>query len=95
MARTKLTDEEQAILKSGLELPLKFEDLKNTIDDTRRHAASKWKIKGRHGEIDLRENFNRLVGWVQKFIAIGDTVVTYDPGHAALPWAALRFVLQV
>lgn len=28
-------------------------------------------------------------------LGIGDTIVQYDPGHAALPWAAVRFVLQV
>ena len=26
---------------------------------------------------------------------IGDTVVQYGPGHAALPWAGVRFILQV
>lgn len=26
--------------------------------------------------------------------AVGDALMQYDPGHAALPWAAIRFLLQ-
>lgn len=33
--------------------------------------------------------------WIQKFIEVGDIAIQYDPGHAALPWAAVRFVLMV
>ena len=33
--------------------------------------------------------------WVEKFKEVGDTIIQYDPGHAALPWAGVRFVLQV
>jgi hypothetical protein len=42
-----------------------------------------------------REKINRILSWVTKFIQIGDIAMQYDPGHAALPWAAVRFVLQV
>lgn len=38
---------------------------------------------------------DKLVGWVEKFISIGDVIVSFDPVHAALPWAGLRFLLQV
>ncbi|KAI5840895.1 hypothetical protein BZA05DRAFT_242392 [Tricharina praecox] len=33
--------------------------------------------------------------WIQRFKDIGDIVVQYDPGHAALPWAGFRFLLQL
>lgn len=33
--------------------------------------------------------------WVKRFQNIGDSVVQYDPVHAALPWAAVRLILQV
>ena len=36
-----------------------------------------------------------MVNWIDKFKQIGDTVVQYDPGHAALPWAGVRFILQI
>lgn len=43
----------------------------------------------------LRDIFNKMVIWINMFKQIGDTVVQYDPGHAALPWAGVRFILQV
>ena len=96
IACSKLSKEQQEILKSGLVLPVRFDDLRSTVDKTRKDAEShRWKIKTRNGTIVLREHFNKMVSWIQKFIAVGDTVVTYDPGHAALPWAAVRFILQV
>ncbi|KAI5789325.1 hypothetical protein FPQ18DRAFT_261600, partial [Pyronema domesticum] len=32
---------------------------------------------------------------IEKVIPIGDVISSYDPAHAALPWAAFRFTLQV
>ena len=37
----------------------------------------------------------KIVKWVNTFKEVGDAAVQYDPGHAALPWAAIRFFLQV
>ncbi|EFY94771.2 Ankyrin repeat-containing domain protein [Metarhizium robertsii ARSEF 23] len=53
----------------------------------------KVRIPGR--EIVIRDVLDKLSAWVTKFISIGDIIVQYDPVHAALPWAAVRFVLQV
>ncbi|KAL6713255.1 hypothetical protein ACLMJK_008720 [Lecanora helva] len=48
-----------------------------------------------HGKpIVLREVFAKVVNCIDKFKSVGDTVTQYDPAHAALPWAAVRFVLQ-
>ena len=38
--------------------------------------------------------YAKMVACINKFKAVGDNVVQYDPAHAALPWAAVRFVLQ-
>ncbi|KAM0412045.1 hypothetical protein ACHAPD_008700 [Fusarium lateritium] len=43
---------------------------------------------------DLSKYFDRMVRWLNKFKAIGDVASSFDPVHAALPWAAFRFVLQ-
>ncbi|OBS17670.1 hypothetical protein FPOA_09405 [Fusarium poae] len=43
---------------------------------------------------DLRKYFDRMVHCLNKFKAIGDVASSFDPVHAALPWAAFRFVLQ-
>ena len=36
-----------------------------------------------------------MISWIHKFKEIGDVAVQYDPSHAALPWAAIRFFLQL
>lgn len=33
--------------------------------------------------------------WVDKFKCIGDIIIRYEPGHAALPWTGVRFLLQL
>ena len=59
------------------------------------NAAKPWKLKWGDREIDVREKAQELVGWLNKFKEIGDIAVQYDPVHAALPWAGVRFILMV
>ena len=59
-------------------------------------AQKAWRLKKRNGEtIILRDVIEKIIVWVEKFIAVGDAAVQYDTAHAALAWAAFRFVLQV
>lgn len=58
----------------------------------------RWRFSkpGHNGEtIVLRDIFNKMIVWIDMFKQIGDTVVQYDPGHTALPWAGVRFILQI
>lgn len=88
--------EDREALTAGLNLHFNFDDLKSTIKKIQGNATSeRRRIKLPLGEISIRQHLDNVVSWVQKFIAIGDIIVNYDPGHAALPWAALRFILQV
>ncbi len=41
----------------------------------------------------LRQKADIIIAWVEK--AVGDTAVQYDLVHTALPWAAVRLLLQV
>lgn len=43
----------------------------------------------------LRDHAERIVNWLHKFKEVGDIAVQYDPVHAALPWAGVRFLRQV
>ena len=55
----------------------------------------RWKWKNRKGEyVIIRDVFLKMVAWIERFKGIGDVIAQYDPGHAALPWAVARFVLQ-
>ncbi|KAI8664447.1 hypothetical protein NCS55_00953400 [Fusarium keratoplasticum] len=51
-------------------------------------------------EIDSRRHDGRttrfiksVVSSLNKFVSVGDVAVSFDPAHAALPWAAVRAVL--
>jgi hypothetical protein len=39
--------------------------------------------------------FGKVIKWIDLFKQVRDTAVQYDPVHAALPWAGVRFLLQV
>lgn len=43
----------------------------------------------------LTDITDRAISWIQRFVQVGDMVVQYDPVHFALPWAGVRFLLQV
>jgi hypothetical protein len=76
-----------AILKSLLEV---VEEKKRVCTD------NLWKYKKRNGEVVLlRDILEKVVRWVDKFREVGDVAVQYDPAHAVLPWAGVRFFLQV
>ena len=58
--------------------------------------ARRLKYKRSNGDsVHLYDVCEKIVKWVNKFKEVGDVAVQYDPGHAALPWAAIRFLLQV
>ena len=59
------------------------------------NMANRLKLKWGNKEIDVQETADRLVGWITKFKEVGDISVQYDPVHAALPWAGVRFILLV
>lgn len=43
----------------------------------------------------LREVVGKVAQWIDRFKAVGDSAIQYDTAHAALPWAAFRFLLNV
>ena len=69
-------------------------DIRSMTDGILNEKRGLWKVKLRGEEVVLREVGMKILRWVDKFKQIGDIIVQYDPGHAALPWAAFRFLLQ-
>jgi hypothetical protein len=57
--------------------------------------GNSWKILFRGEEIVLKHIGMKVLQWVQRFKEVGDIIVQFDPGHAALPWAGFRFLLQL
>jgi ankyrin repeat protein len=58
-------------------------------------AKKRWRIS-RRGKQDIivRDVMEKIIFWIDRFKDVGDNAVQCDPGHAALPWAAVRFILQ-
>lgn len=74
-----------------------LKDVVNLAEDKKEQCIRKrWTIKKRKGgTLILRDVFEKIAVWAQKFREIGDIAVQYDPVHAALPWAGVRLLLQV
>ena len=69
-------------------------DLLLAVEDKKRKQKH-LHFKNKNGEIvAVRDLFKRVAEWVDKFKEVGDILSQYDPQHAAVPWAAVRFVLQ-
>ncbi|KAK2039643.1 hypothetical protein LZ31DRAFT_76858 [Colletotrichum somersetense] len=57
--------------------------------------AKSWSFMHNGKKVIVRDVLTKVVKWVHHFKEVGDTAVQYDPGHAALPWAGVRFLLNV
>lgn len=74
-----------------------LEDILVAAEAKRQTCIQKrWKYKRENGKtVILRDVCEKVIKWVNKFKDIGDLVMQYDPAHAALPWAAVRLLLQL
>lgn len=72
-------------------------EILNLVNEKKEESLRKrWKFKRGNGEeVVLRDIFEKIVQSVNKFKRVGDLAVQYDPAHAALPWAAARFLLTM
>ncbi|KAH7311602.1 ankyrin repeat-containing domain protein [Stachybotrys elegans] len=90
-------------LDDGLRATLSSTDKNDVLAALLKTAAQKrglcllkqLKFKLPNGDvIILRDIIEKICKWVNTFIAIGDVAVQYNPSAAAIPWAAVRFILQ-
>jgi len=69
------------------------------VDQAIRESISKrWRVvvPGKNGKtIILRDLLGKTTEWLSLFVKVGDAAIQYDPAHAALPWAGVRFLLQI
>lgn len=95
IAASKLKKHERLALNSS-KLTI-LSELRDVAENSRQQCDSKkWKYRRSSGEtVVVRALLGNVIKWVDLFKQVGDTVVQYDPGHAALPWAGVRFLLQV
>ncbi|KAK3292927.1 uncharacterized protein B0H64DRAFT_464707 [Chaetomium fimeti] len=67
-----------------------------TADDMRQICIRKqWKFTTPSGKVIVaRDVLEKIVGWINRYKAVGDVASQFDTVHAALPWAAFRFLLD-
>lgn len=100
LAKDRLDDADRQLLDhtggSGLEIVNGIQVLNDqAINES---INKRWRVivPGRTGKtIIIRDLLAKLTKWLNIFVKVGDAAVQYDPTHAALPWAAVRFLLQV
>lgn len=55
-----------------------------------------WNYTNSSGEnILVRDILNKVCGWLDKFQQVGDAAAQLAPGHAAIPWIAVKALLLV
>lgn len=73
-----------------------LKDVLEAVDEKKTVCLKKrWKYKKGGKEIIIRDQLDKVLAWVNKFAVVVDAAIQYDPGHASLPWAGVRFILKV
>src|SRR5277367_4334457 len=96
-AATELSDDDRHNINFSREKHQILEELLVLAKGSEKKCIEKrWRYTRKSGEtVILRDLFGKIVKWINIFKQIGDNAIQYDPVHAALPWAAVRFLLQV
>lgn len=69
--------------------------LKAVQDKRNTSLQKRWKVRLPNNKVVIvRDVLEKITRWVVRFREIGDVAVQFDPAHASLPWAAVRFLLQ-
>ncbi|KAF8426195.1 hypothetical protein EV426DRAFT_592825 [Tirmania nivea] len=86
-------------IPSGNTLTLTIEGLIQLVAKRKMEIDNKrggiWTFTWKSKKFNMVKVLDNIISWADRFKAIGDTIVQYDPGHMALPWAAARFLLQI
>ncbi|KAJ4856183.1 ankyrin repeat domain-containing protein [Trichoderma breve] len=93
-----LNDQDKELLRlpgDGVEPSFILADVHRLTAEKQKVVQDKaWKINFGGRRIALKDVIVKMVSWLKSFEAIGDILVSMDPGHAALPWAAVKLLLQ-
>ena len=81
---------------NGTASKLDIEELVEAVREKREICLkNQWEFEFRGRVVHLRYQADKIISWLAKFKEVGDIAIQKDPGHAALPWAGIRFLLLV
>lgn len=103
LAMRGLPEDDQALIRDMLPTQDLGQDLSQNIKElvtlarTKQRACeeSSYEFSFQGKKIILRDVAQKVIYWLNRFKDVGDVAVNFDPIHAALPWAGVRFLLQV
>ncbi|KAF4627727.1 hypothetical protein G7Y89_g10427 [Cudoniella acicularis] len=102
-AYKKLSDKEREAVQSpqptaaiqGQAFETRIEDLLCVTREAQMKCENdSFKFRFRGKEVILGDVAGKICFWLNKFKEVGDVAVNFDPVHASLPWAGVRFLLQ-
>ncbi|KAF7562204.1 hypothetical protein G7046_g1935 [Stylonectria norvegica] len=98
-AKQELKEDERELLEGNVQLGA-TRDILSQLDTIMQEKqqqveAKTWKFDFGGRKIVLRDVVGKIIGLVKTFKDFGDAAATIDPIHCALPWAAVKFVLQI
>jgi hypothetical protein len=68
-----------------------------TAAETKRDLceSNKWVVSFRGHTLQLKDEAQKVLSWLDRLKTIGDIAANADPVHAGLPWVGIRFLLEV
>lgn len=97
-AAAELSDEDRSYINFSCSDKLYIlSDLLALTEHSKQECIEKkWRYTGKSGEtVIIMDLFGKVIRWIDLFKQVGDAAVQYDPVHTELPWAGVRFLLQV
>ncbi len=97
----RLSDDDRAILQDYIlnnasDIDLALEQALAAAKEKQRCCIEKrWTFTFTGRAVDVKEEADKVVGWLDRFKAVGDIVANVDPMHVGLPWAGIRLLLEV
>ena len=97
----RLSDNDRATLQGYIchntsNIRLGLEQALVAAKEKQRYCIEKrWTFTVKGHTITVKEKADKVVGWLNRFTAVGDVVANVDPVHVGLPWAGVRLLLEV
>jgi hypothetical protein len=99
-ALNRLSDSDRETLREYLPTPndadLALRQALTAAKEKQRcYMDQKWTFTFAGKKITLKEEADKVVHWLNRFKGVGNIAANADPIHVGLPWAGIRFLLEV
>ena len=97
----RLSDDDRATLQNYMfhnagDIDLALKQALAAAKEKQQYCTEKrWTFTFRGRTVIVKEEADKVVGWLNRFTAVGDVVANVDPVHMGLPWAGIRLLLEV